>query len=130
MNSFENEKNDDEMKNFVKSTFSFSLIKSFRKFAILLKQLVKRRNRVFSIFSFSSFSFSFRTFISSSKKKMKMISKMKNVKNQTELSNKKMKRRKNKSKNKSKKFAKRLASISTVVSNLSYAEKKLNLNLK
>ena len=55
---------------------------------------------------------------------------MKNVENQTELSSKKMKREKNKSKNKNKKSAKRLASISAFVSSLSYAERKLDLNLK
>ena len=138
MNSFENKEDDNEMKNLVESTHLFSSAKSSRKFAtilkqffaIILKQFVKRRNHVFSIFSFASFSFSFRTLISSLKKKIKMISKMKNVKNQTELSSKKIKREKNKNKNKSKKSAKRFASISAFASSLSYAEKKLDLNLK
>ena len=61
---------------------------------------------------------------------MKMISKMINVRNQTEFSSKKMKKKKNKNKNKSKKSVKRLISILVVVSNFSYAEKELDLNLK
>ena len=138
MNSFENEKNDDEMKNFVESTFLLSSTKSSRKFvitfkqffAIIFKQFVKRRDRALSIFNFASFSFSFRTLILSSKKKIKMISKMKNVRNQTEFSSKKMKREKNKNKNKNKKSAKRFASISAFVSNFSYAKRELDLNLK
>ena len=55
---------------------------------------------------------------------------MKNVRNQTELSSKKMKKKKNKNKNKNKKSAKRLASISAFVSSLSYAKRKFDLNLK
>ena len=128
MNSFENEKNDDEMKNLVESTFSLSSTKSSRKFAITLKQLVKRRDRVLSTFSFASSSQNVVDFSSSSialslKKKRKIESKIKNVSDQTDSSIENIKKKKSKSK----KLAKRIFLVSAFSRLLFDYEKKLEL---
>ena len=136
MNSFENEKDDDEMKNLVESTFFFSLTKSSRKsvtilkqlFAITLKQLVKRRNRALSIFSFVSSSqnvvdFSSSSIVLSLKKKRKMKLKVKNASDSTDSSIENIKKKRSKSK----KLAKRISLISAFSRLFFDYEKKLEL---
>ena len=136
MKSFENEKDDDEMKNLVESTSFSSLTKSSRKFvttlkqlfAITLKQFVKRRDRASSIFSFVSSSQNVVDFSSSSiafslQKKRKMKSKIKNANDSTDSSIENIKKKKSKSK----KLAKRILLISAFFRLFFDYEKKLEL---
>ena len=130
MNSFENEKNDDEMKNFVESTSFSSSTKSSRKFVIISKQLVKRRSRVFSTFSFFSSSQNVVDSSSSSialplKKKRKMRLKIKNVDDSTDSSTANAQKKK---KNKNKKSVKRISLVSSFFRLFFDYEKNLELN--
>ena len=128
MNSFENEKDENDVKNAIESTFLSSSTKSSRKFALTLKQFVKRRDRVFSIFSFSSSSqdvvdFSSSSIVFSLKKKRKIESKIKNANDSTNSSIENIKKKKSKSK----KSAKRILLVSAFSRLLFDYEKKLEL---
>ena len=128
MNSFENEEKND-VKNAIESTTLFSSAKSSRKFAIILKQFVKRRRRALSTLSLASSSLNVVDSSSSSialslKKKRKIESKIKNVSDQTNLSIASVKKKKSKSK----KLAKRILFVSAFFRPLFNYEKKLELN--
>ena len=136
MNSFENEKKNDEMKNLVESTSLFSSTKSSRKsvtilkqsFAITFKQFVKRRDRALSIFNFvSSFQnvvdFSSSSIVFPLKKKRKVKLKVKNANDSTDSSIENIKKKRSKNK----KLAKRILFISAFSRLLFDYEKKLEL---
>ena len=130
MNSFENEKENDEMKNLVESTSSSSSTKSSRKSAITLKQPVKRRDRALSISSFVSslqnvVEFSSSSIVFSLKKKRKMRLKIKNVDDSTDSSTANVQKKK---KNKDKKLVKRISFVSFFFRLFFDYEKNLELN--